>query len=233
MKTIIPLLLIFCFSFSSIGQKNSKKITITGTVVSANHTPVEGAVIFIDNVKTNIVSDQQGHYKIKVSSDAKEILAFTLFYGASEAAIEGREVIDFILAATSDDKAVPGKKDNNQLSDTDNADKDKNTSNPPLVVNGQSQEFASSQSIFDMIKGRFPGVEVSGTSIKIRGSSSLNASTEPLFVVDGIIVNSIEDISPQTVKSIEVLKGPDASVYGMRGANGVIVINRLTGKDIK
>jgi TonB-dependent SusC/RagA subfamily outer membrane receptor len=74
---------------------------------------------------------------------------------------------------------------------------------------------------------------VSGTSIKISGSSSLNASTEPLFVVDGIIVNSIEDISPQTVKSIEVLKGPDASVYGMRGANGVIVINRLTGKDIK
>jgi TonB-dependent SusC/RagA subfamily outer membrane receptor len=46
-------------------------------------------------------------------------------------------------------------------------------------------------------------------------------------------VNSIEDIAPQTVKSIEVLKGPEASVYGMRGANGVIVINRITGKDIK
>ena len=231
MKTIIPLLLIFCFSFSSFGQKSSKKITITGTVVSANNTPVEGAVIFIDKVKTSTVTDQQGHYKIKVSPDAKKILALSLFYGASEAAIEGKIVIDFMLTGTSGEKAA--QKDNSQLSSTANTDKDKNTSKQLGAVNGQSQEFASSQSIFDMIKGRFPGVEVSGTSIKISGSSSLNASTEPLFVVDGIIVNSIEDISPQTVKSIEVLKGPDASVYGMRGANGVIVINRLTGKDIK
>lgn len=231
MKSIILMLLILCFSLSSFGQKNSKKITITGTVVSANNTPVGGAVIFIDKVKTSTVTDQQGHYKVKVNSDAKKILALSLFYGASEAAIEGKIVIDFMLTGTSDEKAA--QKDNSQLSSTGNTDKDKNTSKQLGAVNGQSQEFASSQSIFDMIKGRFPGVEVSGTSIKISGSSSLNASTEPLFVVDGIIVNSIEDISPQTVKSIEVLKGPDASVYGMRGANGVIVINRLTGKDIK
>lgn len=233
MKTIIPLLLILCFSFSSFGQKNSKKITITGTVVSADHTPVEGAVIFIDKVKTSTVTDQQGHYKIKVSFDAKKILAFTLFYGASEATIDGKETIDFILAGTSDENAAPEKKDNDQLSNAGDTNKDKKTSNPLGVVNGQNQEFASSQSIFDMIRGRFPGVEVSGTSIKISGSSTLNASTEPLYVVDGVIVNSIEDMSPQTVKSIQVLKGPDASVYGMRGANGVIVINRLTGKDIK
>ena len=74
---------------------------------------------------------------------------------------------------------------------------------------------------------------LSGKSIKINGSSSLNVSTEPLFVVDGIIVYSIDDISPKTVKSIEVLKGPDASIYGMRGANGVIVITLLTGKDLR
>jgi TonB-dependent SusC/RagA subfamily outer membrane receptor len=82
-----------------------------------------------------------------------------------------------------------------------------------------------------MIRGRVPGVEVSGKSIKIRGSNSLNVSTEPLFVVDGVIVKEIDDISPETVKSIEVLKGPDASIYGTRGSNGVIVITRRTGKD--
>jgi len=52
-------------------------------------------------------------------------------------------------------------------------------------------------------------------------------------VVDGVFVNDIGNISPQNVKSIEVLKGPAASVYGMRGANGVIVINLLTGKEKK
>jgi TonB-dependent SusC/RagA subfamily outer membrane receptor len=231
MKTIIPLLLILCFSVTSFGQKNSRKITITGTVVSASNAPVEGAVIFIDKVKTNSVTDQQGHYKVKASSDAKKILALSLFYGASEAAIEGKEVIDFVLTGKSEENAA--QKDKSQQSISGNAEKNKNSGKPLGAVDGQSQEFASAQSIFDMIKGRFPGVEVSGTSIKISGSSSLNASTEPLFVVDGIIVNSIEDIAPQTVKSIEVLKGPEASVYGMRGANGVIVINRITGKDIK
>jgi TonB-dependent SusC/RagA subfamily outer membrane receptor len=231
MKTIIPLLLILCFTVSSFGQKNNKKITITGTVVSASNAPVEGAAIFIDKVKTSSVTDQQGHYKVKVSADAKKILALSLFYGASEAVIDGKEVINFVLTSTSDVNAA--QKDKSQPANSGNTEKNKNQTKPLGAVDGQRQEFASSQSIFDMIKGRFPGVEVSGTSIKISGSSSLNASTEPLFVVDGIIVNSIEDISPQSVKSIEVLKGPDASVYGMRGANGVIVITRLTGKDIK
>jgi len=100
-------------------------------------------------------------------------------------------------------------------------------------VDFQDSPYASFQNIYDMIRGRFPGVEVSGTSIRIMGSSSLNVSTEPLFVVDGVIVNSIDDISPQNVKSIEVLKGPDATVYGTRGANGVIIITRLSGKDKK
>ena len=74
-------------------------------------------------------------------------------------------------------------------------------------------------------------MEVSGRSIKVRGTNSLNVSTEPLFVVDGVIVREIDDIAPETVKSIEVLKGPDATAYGARGSNGVIIITRRTGKD--
>jgi len=231
MKTIILVFLILCCSFVSFGQKKSKKITITGIVVNADHTPIEGAVIFIDKVKTNSVTDQQGHYKVKVSSAAKEILVFTLFNGASETTIEEKESIDFILTSTSHKPDSLEKKDNNQLVNNDLITQNKNATKALGVVNGQDHEFASYQNIYDMIRGRFPGVEVSGRSIKIRGSSSLNVSTEPLFVIDGVIVNSIDDISPQTVKSIEVLKGPDAAVYGMRGANGVIIITRLTGKE--
>ena len=87
------------------------------------------------------------------------------------------------------------------------------------------------QDIYDMIRGRVPGVEVSGKSIRIRGSNSLNVSTEPLFVLDGVIVSTIDQISPDNVKSIEVLKGPDATVYGTRGSNGVIIIKTKTGKE--
>jgi TonB-dependent SusC/RagA subfamily outer membrane receptor len=81
-----------------------------------------------------------------------------------------------------------------------------------------------------MIKGEVPGVQVNGTSITIRGTGSIMSSTEPLFIVDGIAVNQISDISPVEVKSIEVLKGASASIYGSRGANGVILIRRHSGR---
>jgi TonB-dependent SusC/RagA subfamily outer membrane receptor len=81
------------------------------------------------------------------------------------------------------------------------------------------------QNIYEMIRGEIPGVQVTGKSIMIQGPSSINLSTEPLIVVDGVPTASIDDISPQMVKSIEVLKGAAASIYGSRGANGVILIN--------
>ena len=78
--------------------------------------------------------------------------------------------------------------------------------------------------IFEMIKGEVPGVIVSGSSIKIRGGSSLTQNTEPLYVVNGVMVSQIGDILPDAVKSIEVLKGTAAAIYGSRAANGVILI---------
>jgi len=68
-----------------------------------------------------------------------------------------------------------------------------------------------------MLAGEVPGVVVNGTSINIQNSFSFQLSTQPLFVVDGIIVPQINDIVPSQVKSIEVLKGASASIYGARG----------------
>jgi TonB-dependent SusC/RagA subfamily outer membrane receptor len=72
-----------------------------------------------------------------------------------------------------------------------------------------------------------PSVQVSGRKITIRGINSIN-SNDPLFIVNGIPGSSIDDISPKSVKSIEILKGSNASIYGSRGANGVVLIT-LTG----
>ncbi len=79
--------------------------------------------------------------------------------------------------------------------------------------------------IYDYIRGRVPGVVVKGTSIVIRGINSLNASSDPLILVDGVEVTDISSISPESVDSIEVLKdAASTSLYGFRGANGVILI---------
>ncbi|HUU99341.1 MAG TPA: TonB-dependent receptor plug domain-containing protein, partial [Bacteroidales bacterium] len=74
-------------------------------------------------------------------------------------------------------------------------------------------------------------VVVNGTSVIIRGATSIYGSNEPLFVVDGTPVTTVENIEPVMVKSIQVLKGSSASIYGARGSNGVIVINLLGGRD--
>lgn len=92
----------------------------------------------------------------------------------------------------------------------------------------------SATSIIDMLR-RVPGVVVGGgNSITIRGITSFSSSNEPLFVVDGVVVGegyqAVSSMNPNDVNRISVLKGPSASLYGARAANGVIVIETKDGK---
>ena len=81
-----------------------------------------------------------------------------------------------------------------------------------------------------MIQGEVPGVTVTGERIIIRGIHTINAGTDPLFVVDGVIVSSISHINPIDVESIDILKGASATIYGINGANGVILISTKKAK---
>ena len=79
--------------------------------------------------------------------------------------------------------------------------------------------------IYEYLQGRVAGVEVVGTSIRIRGDHSINSSNEPLIIVDGMEVGDISDLSPDEVETIDVLKdAATTALYGSRGANGVILI---------
>jgi len=79
--------------------------------------------------------------------------------------------------------------------------------------------------IYEYIQGKVPGVMVRGDKIIIRGVSTIAQSTDPLFIVDGVPMESIGWVNPNNVKSISVLKdGSECAIYGSRGANGVIVI---------
>lgn len=108
------------------------------------------------------------------------------------------------------------------------------------TAEGEKLMTNSPRTVADMLVGRFAGVEVTklangGTSIRIRGARSLNSTSEPLFVLDGMPQHnggaSLSDLSPQDIKSIEVLKDAAAtSVYGSRGANGVILIATKRGQ---
>lgn len=238
MSYSIRLIVVLFFSLTLLlpanvsGQKAGKKKVISGRVTDEKNRPISGAAIFVDTEKTGQVTDKEGFYNVKVKPGAREILVFTLLSGTGKELIDGRTTINFVLNGSS---AGPGAKTGSsgleEPSDGKNRQQLTGAAKQKGTLNLSDSKVPVYQDIYDMIRGRVPGVEVSGKSIKIRGSNSLNISTEPLFVLDGVIVSSVDQISPENVKSIEVLKGPDASVYGTRGSNGVIIIKTKTGKE--
>lgn len=93
----------------------------------------------------------------------------------------------------------------------------------------ENNEYCHYSDIYELLRGRFAGVEVENGQVIIRGSRSFYGSNEALYVVDGSIVNSIDWISPCEIRSIDILKDSGASAYGSRGANGVVIINLKRG----
>jgi TonB-dependent SusC/RagA subfamily outer membrane receptor len=233
MKNRIIILLCLFLAVNSLtvsyGQKSGKKIKITGFVQDAATTPVADAIIMVDGEKTGFITDSKGFYKIKVSPDSKKIGVFTTTNGTLEAEINGRSKIDFTFAGI-----IPYKESETGEDPVDigyGKVKEKDVVGSVGKIDGKKSKYAGYNNIYECIRGQVPGVEVRGTSIIIRGVSTINGSTDPLLVVDGAPVNSIDNILPQQVRSIEVLKGPSAAIYGSRGSNGVILIHLLKGYD--
>jgi TonB-dependent starch-binding outer membrane protein SusC len=119
------------------------------------------------------------------------------------------------------------------------------TASPPQVqgstVTAQDIHPAPGEPIEKVLQGRVSGVDVmtgadGGIAVRIRGQSSVNGNSEPLYVLDGMVIQagpggSLTGINPRDIESIRVLKDPaDLTMYGSRGANGVIVIKTKRGK---
>lgn len=215
------------------GQKKNKKFTVSGYVMDTGKNPVAGAIILLDKNNTGRVTDDEGFYKLKVKPDAGTITIFTMYGASAEASIDGRTSINFVL-----EKASPVS---SQVQNKEKADdvvdigygvvKKKDLTYSVSKTNITEKNYSSYTNIYDLLRATVPGIQVSGKKIYIRGISTLNASTDPLFVVNGSITESIDNIQPVDVKSIQVLKDASASIYGVRGSNGVILINTIKAGD--
>jgi len=229
MKLKILLIALICLIAGGTvnAQKPSKKIIISGVVKDMNNIPVPDAIITIDGEKTNSVTNENGYYKVKVTRTARRIGVLSTA-GVPEEEIGGRTVINFNLKGSiilyQQMPAKTNVPDDEDVNVGYGRVKKRDLTQPVNKIDGTEKKYASYNNIYDMIRGEIPGVQVYGKNIKIQGAGSIMLSTEPLFVVDGIVVTTIDDISPQIVRSIEVLKGSAASIYGSRGANGVILI---------
>jgi hypothetical protein len=202
--------------------KGSKKVKINGYVMSSDGKPVAGAVFMADDIQVNSRSNQDGFFSFRAGDHSKNIKALSLTDGIMEIPFQGQDSMVFIF------KNDPGFSPENLRESYPAIDFEygKIRQSP---VDGTANELEGSKytTIYELIQGELPGVQVMGTSITVRqGQASLdpNASFEPLIVLNGVPDLPIGNVHPSQVKFVELLKGADASFYGSRGANGVIII---------
>jgi TonB-dependent SusC/RagA subfamily outer membrane receptor len=235
MKRGIALLLVFSLIISENieGQKSNKNNIVSGYVTDVNNQPVSGAMILADRQETGVVTSKKGFYKVRVTPETRMIGVYSELNGSAETLAEGGTEINIVLygnfAIEGFKPAVP--EDEEMVNIGYGKVRKKDLTTPTGQINGQDNKYDSYISIYDMIRGEVPGVQVVGTQILIRGMSSINSSNDPLLVVDGMPVSSIDNISPRQVKSISVLKGSDAAIYGTRAAGGVILIDLKGASD--
>jgi hypothetical protein len=221
MKTriLISIILVFCIPLTSNSQKSNskdnKKFWINGVITTADRIPVTDAQIFIDSIYTNRGTDYQGNYKVNVKQGAKKIFAYSPKFGFSESDINGQSTINLTLNVKTE--SLPQFITKNKV-----------------YLEGKKPKVKKVNiytDIYQMIRQEVPGVLVSGRSIVVQQPNSFLGSTTPLFIVDGHIVPSLDYINPQEVKTIRLLKGSEATIYGTEGANGVISITLIKGGD--
>jgi TonB-dependent SusC/RagA subfamily outer membrane receptor len=189
--------------------------------------------VLIDNKKSDVTTDDKGMYKIKIKADAAIISILNLSSGLMNEEINGRIVINFKL-----NNVIPQEETVKQENPDDEVvnigygyARKKDLTSSVGNINGQNTKYASYQNVYEMIQGEIPGVLVTGKKITIRGIATINGSSDPLVLVNSVEIdsNTLDTIDPRLVKSINILKGTAAAIYGSRGANGVILIT-LIGK---
>ena len=215
----------------------AQDITVKGTVNDAFGDPVMGATVLQVGTTNGCVTDLDGNFSLKAPQGA--ILRFS-FIGYRSQELPAAEVMNITLDEDSEmleDVVVIGygTARKNDLTGSVTAIKP-DEKNRGMITNAQ-----------DMISGKIAGVSVtngggapgSGSSIRIRGGSSLNASNDPLIVIDGLamdnngvpgMANALSMVNPNDIETFTVLKDASATaIYGSRGSNGVIIITTKKG----
>jgi TonB-dependent SusC/RagA subfamily outer membrane receptor len=221
MKIYKTLLFVFLLVVGS-GYGQNK---LTGKVTNSKNKPVPNARIYLDSIYTNIETNKEGDFEVVLPEKVAMINVFSYEYGLLSSKFNNENIMNFMFLDS--DKATKGrtKKGDKITIGYSETDKKYKVSNAQVLGVENDKNTSIYNTIYDLIRGRLAGVTVTrDNKITIRGVNSIRNTSEPLFVVDGMIVSSVDYISPNNVKNISVLKGAEASIYGAQGSSGVIVI---------
>jgi TonB-linked SusC/RagA family outer membrane protein len=225
---------LFLVGFLSINLQAQEKLQVAGKVTMADNSSLPGVSIVIKGTTIGTVSDSNGSYALEASTNDLLIFSF-IGMETKEVAINGKTIIDIIMnedVQTLSEVVVVGYGTVQKSHLTGSVAKVEGTAIRQIPV----------ARIDDALTGQFAGVNIQQTNpaagaapkINVRGYGSITGSTDPLIVLDGIVVGSdyLASINSNDVESIEVLKdASSAAIYGSRGANGVIIVTSKKGKE--
>ena len=238
----LTILLTFLVSVS-LGLQ-AQGLQITGSVISAEDgSPLPGVSVVVKGTTVGTVTDFDGNYSITVPQGANTLVFSFVGMRTQEVAIGESAILDVVLetdAVRMDEVVVIGY---------GTSTREASTGSVGVVKSDEIQDIPE-VSFDKMLAGKVAGVHVTAqsgqpgaaTQMRVRGISSLNAGTEPLYIVDGIPVisgnqtyftntgNALASINPNDIESISILKdAAAASIYGSRAANGVVIITTKSG----
>jgi len=242
--TKLVLVLFFAFALCHISWAQSR--TISGTVSDNNGNPLFRATVAVKNSKAVTLTDQEGKFSLKLPDNATTLVVSNVGTATKEVPIGTGSVFAVVLHTSGvqmSDVVVVGY----------GVSKRANLTTAQTSVNAKAIEKTVNTTVEQALQGRAAGVYVTqnsgqpggGMSVNIRGISTLNSRTQPLYVIDDIQVqiendvnygnssssNALAGLNPADIEDIQILEGPSATaIYGSRGTNGVVLITTKRGK---
>ncbi|TDH21486.1 SusC/RagA family TonB-linked outer membrane protein [Segetibacter sp. 3557_3] len=222
---------------------------ISGTVAGENGNPLPSATIIQKGTTKGVSANESGQFSLSVSGDNPILVVSSTGYNNTEVVIGTQANYNIVLTSS-------GRLDEVVVTALGISRSQKSVGYATQTVRGENLTLTKEQNVIGSLAGKVSGVQVVGSSgaslggtqkIKIRGVNSLNGNDQPLMVVDGTPIsnanyggsngngpdlgNIAQDINPDDIESVSVLKGPAASaLYGLRGQYGVILITTKKGK---
>jgi len=203
---------------------------VSGKVLSEENEPLVGVSIKLKGTSTGTSTDADGNFRLAAAPGDVLLMAYT-GYLSQEVAVGNSATLNIVMKTNEsllDEVVVIGY---GQV-------KRSNVVGAITSLKAEELQKVPTTNVMESLQGRLPGVDITrssgaagaGINVLVRGNRSLTASNSPLFIVDGIQYNSIQDLNANDIQSMEVLKdAASTAIYGSRGANGVILITTKKG----
>ena len=225
------LLLLLAGLYAPAAQAQNRAVTGKVTTVDTKEA-LPGVTVLLKGTTIGTGTNADGSYTLQVPAEGGTLVFSFVGYTRKEVAIAGQSTISVALTTDEnslDDVVVVGY----------GTQKRADVTGAVTGITAKEIEERPVNRIENALVGQMPGVYVQTTSgepgadlvIRVRGAASINASNDPLYVVDGVPVDNLRGINPTDVANIEVLKdAASAAIYGSRGSNGVVLVTTKRGK---